>query len=93
MSDFPGASYDAWKTTEHDNEPGSLCEHDAYADVCPVCKGDATIAECPRCRAELLDFDGFDVVYHPDCGFCRHLSMDGDGKGNMVCGFCGAVNP
>lgn len=44
------------------------------------------------------DFDGFGVIAHvapmPDaCGYCWHVSRDGDGKGNMVCGICGDVEP
>lgn len=46
---------------------------------------------CPRCGAEYEDFDGFGVVFCERCRFCRHLSRDGDGKGGMVCSYCGDV--
>ena len=49
--------------------------------------------ECPRCGAEQEDFDGFGVLYCESCKYCTHPSSDGDGKGNMVCGICGHVEP
>lgn len=54
---------------------------------------------CPRCRAEHPDYDGFGFVAHTKpayadgCGWCSHPSRDGDGKGGMVCGICGDVEP
>lgn len=83
-------TYDSWKTTEPDfshPDDDTTCPHGEDApDKCPVCEGDATIAECPRCDVELLDYDGFGVVYHPACGYCRHLSRD-----NGVCNYCGEM--
>jgi len=39
---------------------------------------------CPKCGAWVPDFDGFGVLYHPECGYCAHSSIT-DG----VCQFCG----
>ena len=48
--------------------------------------GDLGVPEsaCPRCGAWVEDHDGFGVLFHPACGYCKHASIT-DG----VCAFCG----
>lgn len=48
--------------------------------------GDYPMAMCPHCRAEHEDLDGFGVVHCRACGYCTHISIDGD-----VCNLCGAT--
>jgi hypothetical protein len=84
----------------------NLCEACLDAAYClssdtrthkPAFHGMPTMA-CPKCGVEMADFDGVGVLAHvapmpKPCGYCSHPSLDGDGKGNMVCGICKAVNP
>lgn len=39
---------------------------------------------CPNCGAEYDDFDGFGVLFCPECRYCQHASVT-DGK----CDYCG----
>lgn len=43
--------------------------------------------ECPQCGQEQEDFDGFGVLYCPECGFCTHASITGD-----RCDLCGRID-
>lgn len=52
----------------------------------PTGADDMPTMTCPKCKAEMPDFDGFGVLYHEACGFCRHASID-DGR----CNFCKQV--
>jgi len=45
-------------------------------------------ALCPKCGAWVPDFDGFGVLSHAACGYCKHPSRD-----NGVCGICGEARP
>lgn len=38
---------------------------------------------CPNCEAAQEDLDGFGVCFCPECGFCTHMSIDGD-----ICNIC-----
>ena len=57
--------------------------------MCRQCHGAPDHAPCPKCGGAVADWDGFGVLHHAPCGYCKHASvMDG------VCGFCGkAVSP
>lgn len=83
------------------------CMHGDGEKPCPDCDDgtpyddepfEQPTMNCPKCGKEYEDFDGVGVVYcaPPEgCGFCQHLSRDGqerDGKLVMVCGFCGKVD-
>jgi hypothetical protein len=44
------------------------------------------MSECPKCHALQEDWDGFGVLYCPNCKFCTHSCINGG-----VCGLCGMV--
>jgi hypothetical protein len=79
-------TYDHWKTAPPPTEE-DLAQPD----------DDLPTMTCPKCGAEEPDFDGFGMLSHTKpaypngCGYCTCPSRDGDGKGNWVCGSCGAT--
>lgn len=53
MSDFPGASYDAWKTRSPDDERFYRLRYDSEF-ACEACE-DAGCLECSECGPVTLD--------------------------------------
>lgn len=48
-----------------------------------MCEADPVFVACPQCGAAQEDLDGFGVCFCEACGFCTHISRDGD-----ICNIC-----
>ena len=64
-----------FNTTGRLERPKCYCKR-PIPDLPPSTEGiDYTIAICPKCGDEVQDFDGFGVLCHNACGYCRHPSI------------------
>lgn len=66
---------------------GEEC-HLASSGMCMVCEDAPDFTPCPKCGADVAEWDGFGVLFHAPCGYCKHAARTGD-----VCDFCGKAVP
>jgi len=45
--------------------------------------------QCPKCGEWIEDHDGFGVLYHKACGYCKRASSTGNDEGQLICDYCG----
>jgi len=71
----------------------NACICEGLSDECPVIEEFTTprTQQCPNCGEWLPDHDGFGVLRHEECGYCKHPTWDGQENGTMKCSLCGKV--